>query len=886
MLRLAAMRHLIWGGLVVAISSCASDPPSPSSLADARPDVLPDAGDASAEDSDSNAPFVVPPCILGAGAPPAQARELTDETGTATVKVEGDGCGRTFVLASTSVRKDDLPQSPRVVRERASGPSVQTTNPLFDALYQLALDEAAENSVAAIKDYAFNDGREVPCAVGGCFETGRKWTYVWTRDTAYATHLGLAWVDATRARNSLALKISTRRDGSDLEIIQDTGTGGSYPVSTDRAVWALGASEVLQHLTGEARTTFRDRALEAAKNTIEQDRAVVFDTRDGLYRGEQSFLDWREQSYPSWTVPDAVHIGMSKALSTNVAHLALLDLAATLADEVADAATAATMKERAADLRAAIRARFWLPEDKQFSTFLTTELDPSPVRRFDLLGTSLAVVFDAASPEQAKAAMASYPTLPKGPPVIFPQEKDTAIYHNRAIWPFVTAYWMKAAKKVGNDAAFDAGMHSLVRGAALNLSNMENLELVTGKPFLEDGPNSGPVVNSQRQLWSVAGYIGAVNGALFGVEAVKGGVRVAPFVTRALHASLFGRAKTIALNNLSLRGKQISVAVNLPEGDGAAKGAYVVAARRVNGRDVGSDFVAEGDLRDRNLIEIDLASSTAPASALRNISDVSDYRTIFAPRTPSITNVSVAAGKLTVSADFAGENTSEITWSVYRDGVRMGSGIDASVATWSDAATTGDSSKSHCYAIETRFVTSGNASHHSRPFCFWGPGAARVISIPATTFAATGGTLVHALGRDFYESWGDPGHEIVATFSASRTGAHLVQAIYGNGAGPINTGITCGLKSVTVEEATAKTVIGRGFLVMPQRGDGSWGDSSFVRVNLVAGKDYRVRLGHDRRSVNMSAFDHFNAYTGGTGGKSGPYHRVNIAEVKVLALVP
>jgi hypothetical protein len=36
----------------------------------------------------------------------------------------------------------------------------------------------------------------------------------------------------------------------------------------------------------------------------------------------------------------------------------------------------------------------------------------------------------------------------------------------------------------------------------------------------------------------------------------------------------------------------------------------------------------------------------------------------------------------------------------------------------------------------------------------------------------------------------------------------------------------------------------------------------------------------------MSAFQHFASYTGGTGGKAGAFHRVNIAALKVLALVP
>jgi hypothetical protein len=828
-----------------------------------------------------------PACIAADGTERPGDRVLDDDTGRATVDVSGAGCERTFSLASTAARRDDLPASPRVVRERAGGPSVQTTNPLFDALYQLALDEAAEASVSSIKDYAFNDGAPLQCADGGCFETGRKWTYVWTRDTSYAASLGLGWVDPIRAKNSLAFKLSTRRDGSDLQIVQDTGTGGSYPISTDRAVWALGAREILLHLYGDARTQFRDLALAATKNTIEQDRAVVFDPRDGLYRGEQSFLDWREQSYPGWTATNTVHIGMSKSLSTNLAHLALLDLAASLADETGDGETASTMHERSASLRKAIRARFWLADEGQLSTFITTELDPSPAHRFDLLGTSLAVLLDAASPDEQASAIARYPTLPKGPPVIFPEQQQTPIYHNRAIWPFVTAFWAKAARKVGNEAAFDTAIRSLVRGAALNLSNMENLELATGKPFVEDGPYSGPVVDSQRQLWSVAGYLGAVVSGLFGVEAADGGVRVAPFVTPRLHASLFGGATSIALNNLSLRGKQITVVVHLPP-SGSSGGAYEVKRVVVDGVARQDAFVADAELTARTLVEVELGASTRPESSVRTLTDLSDWRTLYAPHTPQVRSVTLNdAGKLVVAADFAGESSQDITWNVYRDGERVASDLPGSDATWTDGSTNGDATPSRCYTVETRYRASRNASQHAQPSCFWGRESARVTSVDAQDFAAVGGELVSDYGRRFYQFWGDPGHELSATFTASRTGPHLVQAVYGNGLGGTNTGITCAVKHVTVEDVATGRTAGAGYMTMPQRSDwASWGDSSFVRVDLEAGKTYRVRLSHDARSVNMSAFDHFRAYTGGAGGRSGEMYRVNVAELKLLSLAP
>jgi hypothetical protein len=874
----------IAAGTVHVLGGCGSD--DADGAGTGKPDAhttKPSGGDGSA-DGDAT-PFVMPGCVEAPGRDSAPSRTLEDGAGTASVVVSGTPCARSFVLSSTATRRDDLPASPRTMTEKADRPSLSTRNDLFDALYQLALDEAGEASVSEINDGAFNHGDSVSCAAAGCFETGRKWTYVWTRDTSYASDLGLGWIDPARAASSLDFKLSTLRDGSSLEIVQDTGTGGSWPVSTDRAIWALGAREVLRHLSGASRTAFRDRALAAIVATEARDRAVVFDDHDGLYRGEQSFLDWRDQSYPAWTVPDVVTIATSKSLSTNLAHYALLRTGADLAAEKGDASTKATFTARADALKAALQ-KLWLAEDKQFSTYLTTDLDPAPARRFDLLGTALAVVLDVATPDQARDALANYPTLTKGPPVIFPEQQLTAIYHNRAIWPFVTAYWTRAAKKAGNDAAFDAGVRSLVRGAALFLSNMENLEAVTGKPWVDDGSYSGPVVNSQRQIWSVAGYIGTVNRELFGVEALDDGAHVAPFVTKALRRTLFSASDAIVLNDLPLRDKKLSVVVHLPAASNG-EGAYRVTHVRLNGQEAPDGRLEEGALAPRNLVEVDLDEPTSPAATLRSIDDVSNYRVLYAPKTPSVSNVHVEGGKIAFSLDRAGETAADVELSVYRDGVRVATALPGTTTAWTDADSTGDSTPSHCYTAEQRYIATGNVSQRARPACFWGSSNERIVSIDASKFTVVGGTATNQYGRFFYESWGDVGHTITTTFTASRTGEHLLQATYGNGAGGLTTGITCAVKRVVVEETSGPTTVATGYIVMPQRGDwSSWGDSSFVRVNLESGKNYRVTIDGEGGAQNMSAFQHFAAYTGGTGGASGSFFRVNIAELKLLARVP
>lgn len=71
------------------------------------------------------------------------------------------------------------------------------------------------------------------------------------------------------------------RAGS-LQIVQDTGSGGSWPVSTDRTAWALGAKRTLANVQGPERTAFARTALATLTGTLEADRVAAFDPRDGL----------------------------------------------------------------------------------------------------------------------------------------------------------------------------------------------------------------------------------------------------------------------------------------------------------------------------------------------------------------------------------------------------------------------------------------------------------------------------------------------------------------------------------------------------------------------------------------------------------------------------
>ncbi|GLQ86533.1 alpha-L-rhamnosidase-related protein [Dyella flagellata] len=424
----------------------------------------------------------------------------------------------------------------------------ETASPMFDGLFALAQDELTQDSVTAIRDGAFDNGQPIPCT---CFETGAEWPYVWTRDLSYSIDLGLWKFDPQRSRNGLSFKLSDVRDPAQPQgryVMQDTGSGGSWPISTDRVVWFLGA----QHLLDDK--AFAADVYKALNDTLAQDRQYAFDPGLGLYRGETSFLDWREQTYPAWTASNVVFIAQSFALSTNVLHYQALQLAVRLAKEHQDAAKAKHYEEQAAALKSAINARFWRADRGMYMSYIGG--DGTPYDTYDLLGTALVITSGIAEGESARIALANYPTWQAGSPVIWPERSDQPIYHNRAIWPFVSAYALRAARAVNDPARIAHELRSIMRGVAMSGSNMENYELVTQATHVDDGKLSGPVVDSPRQLWSVAAYLDLVSEGVFGLAADG---RIEPKLPTSLVPTLFGDRDSI-----SLHGPERTITLRLP----------------------------------------------------------------------------------------------------------------------------------------------------------------------------------------------------------------------------------------------------------------------------------------------------------------------------------
>ena len=790
---------------------------------------------------------------------------------------------RNYVQSSSMVLRDPGPQHVAYAEEDGL-PRVRSGNLAFDALFALAGREMRQNAVSQIMDGNYNGGQAIDCA---CFATGEKWAYVWTRDLSYAADLGLALLDPQRVRNSLDFKLSGWRpditaaaqipgtaDG--LQIVQDTGSGGSWPVSTDRLTWALAAEETLRTLPAAERAPFAARAFTALSNTIEIDRVAAFDPATGLYTGEESFLDWRDQSYAAWIPGDLASMASSRALSTNVVYYQALKLAAQLAREQRQADQAERYARWADALKQAINTRLWLPDEGMYSSLTAGHLDDAPLHKFDWLGQALAIVSGVADDRQARSILARYPHGPLGAPMIWPQQIGAPVYHNRSAWPFVTAYGLRAAAQGGNVAVADLAYTSLMRGAAVNLSNMENLEWLSGQPLLldEDNPGlSGPVINSRRQLWSVGGYLGMVIGNVFGVQVQDDGIALRPFVTAKLRREAFGATNTIALHDLRLQGKRIEVRLQLPAAS-TQDGYYAVERIVLNGKQV-TDTIGLHDLSDDNRIEIVLGKLVAGQQDIRrvNANPYTESSTVFGPREPLVAGLErqpSGAVRLRIGANGNGAN---VSYRVYRDGKLVADKLPAGA--WLDRK----AGAASCYALEAVYSDSGNASHHSQPRCVdagieIGVSDARVASNLTVTAADARFTGPHIKG------WGKPDDRFaVDGVRIEQAGDYRVQIRYHNGANQVNLGISGGVKWLALKDASGK-IVAQGVIQLPHAPLLTRATPSVYSTPLAA----RIKAGSYQLEMtdfyNMSYLESNRSFTGAGGAE--PSNRFDIHGVRLL----
>ncbi len=663
----------------------------------------------------------------------------------------------------------------RLSRDISAYPQLQTPNKLHTAIYNLGLEEML-NAVEP----------------DTTLRTGKEWAGVWTRDVSYSILLSMAYMQPEASRISLMRKVTPTG-----RIVQDTGSGGAWPISSDRMIWAVAAYEVYK-ATGDR--AWLEYIYPIIRNSMEDDFKITHNGPMGLVKGETSFIDWREQSYPKWM--QTADIYKSEAMNTSIVHVATLKILAEIADKLGKKDDAAKYGLAAEQLSKEINEKLWLDDKGYYAMYTYGREFPILNPRAETLGESLAILYGIASDEQARAITENNPTTPFGVGIFFPQIADMPPYHNNALWPWVGAYWALANAKVGNEQGLLEAIGSLYRPAALFTTNKEN--------FVLDNGDIATELNSSNMLWCLSGNLALTHRILFGIEHQADALAFHPVVPEALAAKR-------SLNGFTYRDAKLDITV---EGYG-----HNIASFKLDGKEHAP--ILPGDIKGHHSIAITLDNK--PFEPMK----VAHTPNVKAPLTP-----------------IARLNDNLLQWNpieyighyvIIRDGQRIAT---THTTSW-DASIPGE------YQV-IGVSDAGVESFASEPLDNF---ETFVIEMPGEGTSMASAEVSYQ-PKTPIEGFHGAGFVEVDHKTPARTldleiadeGTYSIAVVYANGNGPVNTENKCAIRTLQIDGNVA------GTLVMPHRGVANWSDwglSNSVAVTLKPGT-HKLTIAFQAQDENMN----------------------------------
>jgi hypothetical protein len=630
----------------------------------------------------------------------------------------------------------------------SSYPVFTSESMLLNALYNMSLDEMIMLQEA-----------------DGTFRTGKEWAGVWTRDVSYATVLAFAYIDPERCKASLMRKVSNNR------IIQDTGTGGAWPVSSDRVVWSLAAWEVYKY-TGDRQ--WLEKAFEIIRNSVEDDRKTIVDPATGMVMGESSFLDWRKQTYPLWMEPADIYASLN--LGTNAAYYRALKILGMMADELGEEDI---WKAQAEKIRTGINQYLWQPDKGYYGQYLYGQLYRSLSPRSESLGEAFTVLFDIAGESQKTSVLHNTPVLEFGIPCLYPQIPGIPPYHNNGIWPFVEAFWTMANAAQHQVSAVKFGLASVIRPAALFLTNKENF-------VAESGDFAGTEINSDRQLWSVAAMLAMHYRIIFGMTFEKDQLVFNPVIPESFKG-------TYTLKNFKYRKGTWQISVK-GSGDGI------------------SSFKVDGIETPEHVLHAATTGMHSVEIVMNGKPDYSQFKPVpnlTAPETPVL---SVENNRLSWTAIKGARE-----YMVFSNGIKRNSTPETFIEI---------TDKNRVTEYQVLAVDSaGIESFLSNP-------VSQVPEESATILQAEDFNLPHVnktegfSGKGYVHFISNNKKALVIRLN-SDGGKYALRMRYANGTGPVNTDNNCAIRSLYVNG------IFSGSLVFPQRGRDEWSNWGMTNVEWI-----------------------------------------------------
>ncbi len=498
-----------------------------------------------------------------------------------------------------------------LTKDISDSPSFYAPNtPVAEAAYNLTMEEIYKS---INKDATFGD----------VFYTGTNWAKVWTRDTAISMQYILSWLFPDISTNCAYAKV-VGKDGN-LTFEEDTGTGGSYPVSTDRIIMMLAVWET--YLADGNKETL-EYFYEVASNTIMQDYEVVYDEEAGLFRGETCGLDHRDKTYGDWTGEDdqngIVTIAEGKAASTNILFCQAMKILAESAEILGkNKKEVDAWNTLAADLENAISNRLWHDELGTYASWEYPDWMGSPLSyKQDVLANGYAVWYNIGGQEKADSIMENHTLVNFGANTVYPQKNAQRWtdykYHDSGVWPGWEAILMIGAVNNDNENNLLAEeiWNSCMRTAVSCLTNYEVVDYETG-----DG------LHSTQQLWSVAATMAGYYRVLFGMEYTTEGITFDPYVPDWMEGPFY-------IENYKYRNATIDMELR-GKGD-------TVKAIYVNDKLVANDYVLPTNASGEYEIVILLKDSGAK--------DVINLKNENTAKSPTAPNATLSGQKLSWNA--------------------------------------------------------------------------------------------------------------------------------------------------------------------------------------------------------------------------------------------
>jgi Bacterial alpha-L-rhamnosidase 6 hairpin glycosidase domain len=686
---------------------------------------------------------------------------------------DGDHIYETSLVMNAKSNEKQTAANWKQVNNTSAFPQYQSEYLISDAIYNLALDEMMN----AIEP-------------DSTFRTGKEWAGVWTRDISYSIILSMAHLQPKVAKYSLLRKVKNGR------MIQDTGTGGAYPVSTDRIIWAVAAWEVYK-VTGDQ--DWLKQAYAIVKNSVEDDLKNAYNPETGLVRGESSFLDWREETYPRWMQP--VDIYESENLGTNAVHYQANMVLSQMAKLLNDQSAAEKYGRIAANIKNGINANLWMSDKGYYGQYIYGRNFKSLSSRAEALGEALTVIFGIADEQQQKSVIANTPETDFGISCIYPQIPGIPPYHNNAVWPFVQSYWALASAKAGNEKSVLESIAAIYRPAALFLTNKEN--------FVSDnGDFAGTQINSSNMLWSLSGNLSLVHKVLFGIDFHADSLVFHPFVPKAL-------AGKRSLTNFKYRKSILNIEL---EGFGNEIKSFELDGKIAAMSAISSTLTGKHDIR------IVLTNREFPES---KINKVSNYTTLETPV------VSYTGGNL---------SWKPIEGTKFYTILKNGKPIQQTTKTSLKVDPT-DFAEYQVITVDANNIP----SFASEPVVVVSKEFVQTIEFenfaPKSSYS-----YKNYQGDGFVEISKTVNRTIAIPVEISSSGTYAFNFRYANGNGPINTENKCAIRSLNIDGNFSGTI------VLPQRGTNewlNWGFTNAVQTNLTKGK-HQISITFEPSNENMN----------------------------------